>query len=285
MKNNKTDEIKMPLVSVIISVFNEEKYIRESISCILNQTYKNLEIIIIDDYCTDNSITILNEFMDPRIILYKKTNEQRFLATSRNIGINLAKGEYIILHDADETCSNDRIEKQLNKAIELNGNVVVGCCVNKIYPDGNIIKMNLPTKHEEIIKGFTRIRNRVTIVSGTILASRSIFEQFKYNESLKFMQDWDHMLRIYESGVVQFSNISEYLYNYYQRPKNVGLNPDWPDYNILIRFNQKRRKYGKTEFKNIIELKNHLQKNTIDRIFWGIFRAILAINIKLKNKI
>jgi glycosyltransferase involved in cell wall biosynthesis len=272
---------RKPLVSVIISVFNEENYIRESILSIVNQSYTNLEIIIIDDYCTDNSISIINEFIDPRIILYQKTNEPRYLASSRNIGINLAKGEYIILHDADDTSEEDRIEKQLNKAMSLNCEVVIGCYVNKIYSNGFNSKMVLPIKHEDIIKGFTRIRNRATIVSGTILASSSIFKHFKYNEYLKYGQDWDHMLRMYESKRIRFHNIPEYLYNYYQRPKHVMVKPDWPYYNILIRINQKNRIKGKEELKTLEDLKKYL-KNPFSFIYWGLFLKLIQLNLYLK---
>jgi glycosyltransferase involved in cell wall biosynthesis len=282
MDSNLSYDKRKPLVSVIISVFNEENYIRESILSIVNQSYTNLEIIIIDDYCTDNSISIINEFIDPRIILYQKTNEPRYLASSRNIGINLAKGEYIILHDADDTSEKDRIEKQLNKAMSLNCEVVIGCYVNKIYSNGFNSKMVLPIKHEDIIKGFTRIRNRATIVSGTILASSSIFKHFKYNEYLKYGQDWDHMLRMYESMRIFFYNYPEFLYNYYQRPKNVIKNPDWVKYNILIRINQKRRLAGKDDLKSLEDLNNFL-RSPLKFIFWGSLLIILKINLYLKS--
>ena len=271
------------LVSVIISVFMKEEYILESVQSILNQTYKNFEIIVIDDYSTDDSISIVENIKDSRIKIFRKTIEPRFLASSRNIGIELARGDYILLHDADDTCSPDRIEKQLSKAIALNCEAVVGCFVNKIYPNGLISKMVLPTKHEDIIKGFTRIRNRATIVSGTILASSSIFEQFKYNEYLKYAQDWDHLLRVYESNRIIFQNIPEYLYNYYQRPKNVIKKPDWLYFNIIIRINQKRRIKGNEELKCLEDLKKYL-RNPIRFLIWGSFLIILKLNLYLNFK-
>ena len=276
-------EERTPLVSVIVSVFNEENYIRESICSIINQTYNHLEIIIIDDYCTDNSISIVKEFNDPRILLYKKVNEPRYLASSRNIGINLAKGEYILLHDADDTCATDRVEKQLNQAILMNCEAVIGCFVNKIYPDSSISKMVLPVNHEDIIKGFTRIRDRATIVSGTILANSSIFKKIKYNEYLKFAQDWDHMLRIFESNRIRFHNVPEFLYDYYQRPKNVIKKPDWPYYNILIRINQKRRTRGKEQLTNLEDLKKYL-RNPSSFIFWGLLLKLIQLNLYIKNR-
>ena len=110
--------MKKPLVTVIMSVYNEEQFVQDAIQSILDQTYANFELIIIDDYSTDKSLEICKSFKDSRIRIYSKTNEQRHLAASRNIAIEIAKGEYIINQDADDWSESTRIEKQLLKALE-----------------------------------------------------------------------------------------------------------------------------------------------------------------------
>ena len=84
-------EMTNPLVSVIMSVFNEERYVRAAIESILEQTYQNFELIIVDDYSTDRSLEICASIEDPRVRIYSKTDEPRRLAASRNIAIRMAQ--------------------------------------------------------------------------------------------------------------------------------------------------------------------------------------------------
>ena len=78
-----------------MSFYNEEKYIENSIRSILQQSYHNFELILINDYSTDFSLKLCQSFTDDRIIIYSKTNEPKGLGVSRNLGIKLSKGEYM----------------------------------------------------------------------------------------------------------------------------------------------------------------------------------------------
>lgn len=195
----------MLLVSVIMPVFNEEQYVRSAIESILKQTHQNLELNIIDDYSTDRSVEICRSFKDPRIQIYCKTNEPKNPASSRNIGIEMSRGKYIMLQDADDLSEPTRLEKQLAKALENPGRRVVGCSFRRII-NGHQRLITMPETHEEIIRGFERFHNRTTIVSGTILAPRSIFQEIPYHSHIDNMEDWDQVLRMYESGKVEFYN-------------------------------------------------------------------------------
>lgn len=101
---------KQKLVTQILCYYNEEKYLRESIVSILNQSYSNLELILIDDGSTDKSRSIAEEFCDERIV-YVFNKENHGLAWCRNQGLALAKGEYIGFVDADDIAKEDKIEK------------------------------------------------------------------------------------------------------------------------------------------------------------------------------
>ncbi|MGI9461164.1 MAG: glycosyltransferase family 2 protein, partial [Alphaproteobacteria bacterium] len=101
-----------PLVSVIMPVFNGEKYIAQAIDSILQQTYKKLELIIIDDASTDNTNDIINTIKDKRI-KYIKNNKNSKEWYSRNVGLAKAKGDYIAWQDADDMADKKRIDKQL----------------------------------------------------------------------------------------------------------------------------------------------------------------------------
>ncbi len=100
-------------VSVIMPNCNKGKYIKETIECVLNQTYKNIELLIIDDNSNDNSLEIINSIKDERIRLFHNENNEG-AAYCRNLAIANAAGEYIAFLDSDDLWAKDKIEKQLN---------------------------------------------------------------------------------------------------------------------------------------------------------------------------
>ena len=100
------------LVSVIIPVFNAEKYVAEAIESVLSQTYKNMELICINDKSTDNSLAILESFGNKIIIINNKDNCGT--AESRNKGIRLAQGEFLAFIDNDDIWESNKLEVQMN---------------------------------------------------------------------------------------------------------------------------------------------------------------------------
>lgn len=101
------------LISIVMPSYNTGKFIVETIESVLNQTYNNWELIIIDDCSNDNTNVILKEYKDSRIKVYKNT-ENSGAAFSRNKGIMLAKGEWIAFLDSDDLWAKTKLEKQLN---------------------------------------------------------------------------------------------------------------------------------------------------------------------------
>lgn len=106
-------------ISIITPVFNDEGFIEQTIECVLNQTYSNFELIIIDDCSPDNSMDIVQTFKDERIrIIHNQKNEGA--AYSRNVGIAAATGDYIAFLDGDDLWEPDKLEKQLSFMLEHN---------------------------------------------------------------------------------------------------------------------------------------------------------------------
>lgn len=106
------------LVSIIMPSYNTGKYISESIHSVLNQTYKNWELIIIDDCSTDNTVSVVNSFMDKRIRFFQnKTNSGA--AVSRNVALTLSKGRWIAFLDSDDLWVPEKLEHQI-KFMEQN---------------------------------------------------------------------------------------------------------------------------------------------------------------------
>ena len=112
-------EEKQPLVSIIIPVYQVEKYIGNTIKSVLRQTYKNIEIILVDDGSTDESITnALAEVEREHFTEYKLVRqENKGLGEARNTGVDYANGEWIVFLDSDDTIQKDAIEKLLKNAI------------------------------------------------------------------------------------------------------------------------------------------------------------------------
>lgn len=106
------------LITVIINVYNEEKFIKKCIESVINQTYKNLEILIINDGSTDNTLNICKSFNDKRIKII--TTENLGLSLSRNIGIDNSRGEYLYFIDADDFIEPDTIEYLYNLCKKYN---------------------------------------------------------------------------------------------------------------------------------------------------------------------
>ena len=277
------ESVEPPLVSVVMSVLNEERYVRSAIESILNQTYERLELIVIDDYSTDRSVDICRSIRDPRIRIHVKTTEPKRLAASRNIGVRMARGEYVALQDADDVSEPTRIESQLAKAEQSPDRRVVGTGISRV--EGNRVRTILPPeRHEDIIKGFQRSYNRTTIVSGTILASRKIFQDYPYRVRFRYMQDWDHMLRLYEGGRVEFCNCQQPLYTYVIRAKSSIFREEWLDYNIYVRNSQHRRKRGLDEFPTLEAFLADLAGHPLERSKWIGLRALISMKKRLSMK-
>lgn len=120
MSDNSADK---PKISVIIPVFNCEKFLGRCLSSIVNQTFKDLEIIVINDGSTDNSKNIIESFDDNRIKYYYQNNSG--ISATRNKGMKLANGEYISFIDSDDWLDNNYFEKMYSTAIKYNADIAV----------------------------------------------------------------------------------------------------------------------------------------------------------------
>ena len=268
-----------PLVSVVIPFYNEEKYIAKSVKSILRQTYKNLEILAVDDGSTDRSREIVSGLRDERMrVISNGRNLGR--PAAKNVGIDQASGEYITFLDADDECDPRRVEKQLLLTQDGGPRTVSGTWVT-VSTNGKEIVKELPVNHADIIKGFNRTFNRVTFVAGTIMSATQLLRQFKYQVKLKYFEDWDLLLRLSESGTVTFRNVPEPLYSYYIREKSTRLEKDWYDYNLFSRNCQDRRRKHQREFVSVEDFKSYLMQDRAASIYY----STLELMIRTRRKI
>ena len=188
-----------PLISVIVPCYNVEKYVKKAISSIINQTYENLEIIIIDDGSEDNTLNILKGFKqtDSRIRLIIQENLGQ--SAARNRGLDIAKGEYIAFVDSDDFIQPDMIYVLYSLIKKFN--VEVSSCLHKIYTKEKDSKKYFPLMFEqkhtkkmydndnimlEFLKGKEFSRGPVTKLYKATLLDNIRFEEGRLHEDNYF---------------------------------------------------------------------------------------------------
>ena len=122
------------LVSVIIPMYNAERYIAETIESVLNQTWKNIELIIVDDGSSDNSLMIAQKYVSDNVFVYTQANQGAPIA--RNLGFSYSHGDYIQYLDADDLLSPEKIEKQINALRLTNVGTSIATCTFYQYIKG-----------------------------------------------------------------------------------------------------------------------------------------------------
>ena len=139
-----------PKVSVVMSVYNGERYLREAVESILNQTFIDFEFVIIDDGSTDDTLGILERYTDPRIRLVKN-GRNIGLTESLNRGIRLARGKYVARQDADDISLPERLSSQLLFLDKHRGIGLVGTSFDIIDSSGRLCEqVILPTDNETL---------------------------------------------------------------------------------------------------------------------------------------
>lgn len=194
-------------ISVVIPTFNREKTIIKSINSVLNQTYKNIEVIVVDDYSTDNTEKEIKKIKDKRL-KYFKLPENKGASYARNYGIEKSSGKYISFQDSDDTFRKDKLEKQLENLIK--NNTDLDFCKLKIHETksdwflptkGQMYNLNRKKYIDELCKGNF-------ISTQAILIKKEILNNIKFDITLPRFQDYDLMLRIVPICKTSYTNIT-----------------------------------------------------------------------------
>lgn len=206
------------LVSVLIPVYNVEKYVELAIRSIMNQTYNNLEIIIVDDGSNDNTYEILKKLagQDSRIRLFKNPENMKIVNTL-NFALSIANGKYIARMDGDDISEIHRIE---NKVKFLEGHPefdLVGSSMVSINIFGDIIGRTICYADPFIL---LKTIKYVTPVGHIWVARKSVYDKLGGYREISGVEDYDFLLRMLSSSL-KFTNIQDY-YGYYVRLGRAG---------------------------------------------------------------
>ncbi len=198
------------LVTVLMPIYNAEKYLKDAVYSILNQTHKNFELLIIDDGSSDNSVEIVNSIKDQRIKILKLKHSG--ISNALNIGIDNAKGELIFRMDADDISEINRLEVQID--FMKNNNDIDLCGTNMIIIDKNnkkIAKKIQPSNNNEIINSI--IYNSNIMHPTFCFRKKSILKIKGYRTKFIYAQDYDLLLR----GITnkfKYYNLPDFLLKY-----------------------------------------------------------------------
>ncbi|MCA4777322.1 glycosyltransferase family 2 protein [Empedobacter stercoris] len=201
---------KTPIVSVIMSVYNAEKYLEKAIKSILTQTFDNFEFIIINDASTDDSLNIIHSFLDDRIRLIEKEKNKGFkgFVENLNLGLDLAKGKYIARMDADDIAHPTRFKKQINFLEHKPHIFMVGSSMDLIDESDNYIKKLSAVKdHQSIVKRFNYDN---PMYHPALMYRRT---EIRYRDVFRGCEDFDFHLQHLSKGL-KFENIEESLIKY-----------------------------------------------------------------------
>ncbi len=206
------------MISVLLPVYNGEKYLREAIDSVLNQTFREFELIILNDGSTDNTEIIIKSYTDERIRYYKL--EHQGLPTILNFGLREAKYNVIARMDADDICDLSRLEKQL-KFLQNNPSIdLVGANVILFQEQTNQkAKINLPEYNEHIKEQLPR---KCCIAHPTIMFRKQIVTSIGGYNVKSLVEDWELYLRLIDK--ISFYNLQDYLLFLRKHNNNLSYN-------------------------------------------------------------
>lgn len=211
-------------------VYNGEKYLAETINSILNQTYKDFEFLIIDDYSNDSSVEIINSFNDERILLMKNP-ENKGQSVTMNRGLQLAKGKYIARQDQDDISNTDRLRMQID-CIENSEFSVVGSWCEKINSISELIGyIQHPQDNETIISSM--VINSPLSHSAVLMKKDDIIKVGMYSADYTIAMDWDLWIKMAKVGF-KFSNIPLYLIKLRSHDEQTNKNKKYIDEKLIM---------------------------------------------------
>ena len=212
----------MPTVSIIMPVYNTEKFLAGAVRSVLAQTYEDFELLVIDDESPGNPRKVLDEFDDPRIRYLRHPNGGP--AFTRNQGVKKSHGRYVAFLDSDDEWKPEKLERQVS-LLENRPNVgVVYSQRETIDADGQELCGFQPKLHEGFILNELYVDNFICMSS--VVVRRNIFEECGYiDETLRMSEDFDFWLRV--SCKHQFAVLNDKLVRYRCHGEQVSRNIDW----------------------------------------------------------
>jgi len=191
-----------------MGVHNGARYLPQALRSILDQTFRDLELIVVDDASTDETAAILASCGDPRLTVLRN-EENRGLTRSLNAALAASRGTYIARQDADDRSLPDRLERQTRFLEEHRDVALCGTWARMVDPEGRVVATGRPPAAPDELRQGLLEENK--IFHGTMLARRALMEELGgYREAFRYTQDYDLYLRALDGH--RLANVPEELY-------------------------------------------------------------------------
>lgn len=259
----------MSFFSIVTPLYNKEIYVLSTVKSVLNQSFKDFEFIIVDDGSTDNSVKIVSEIKDSRIILIKQKNQGPSVA--RNRGIETATGKYIALLDSDDIWYKNHL-LELKSLIHSFPKAGLFCNNYEVKLSNDLISkakfnFNYGSEHLIIPDFFdANIINFIPSSSSSGFLKKSFLELGGYNTNLKSGQDIDLWIKYALKHEIAFNPKITMLYNHFDDSSLSKSNHNEDRYNYISFYNEEEKQYP--------SLKKYLDVN----------RYALALRCKINNE-
>ena len=234
------------MVSVIIPSYNREKTIERAVMSVLNQTYKDLELIVVDDCSKDNTVEVLKSIKDDRLKIIR-LEKNSGACVARNVGIENAQGDYIAFQDSDDEWLLDKLEKQM-AIFEKEKVDLVFCAFNRFGLGEDLTYPELP---EGIVERKVLLEDS-RISTQTLIGKKECFENVKFDPEMPRLQDYDITIRLSKKYSIYFVN--EPLVNMYVQNDSISKNNDKlikAESMILSKYKDDVEKYEDFKYHNV----------------------------------
>lgn len=270
------------LFSVIIPLYNKQDYITRTINSVLNQTYKNFEIIVVDDGSTDKSLSVVKTIKDKRIKVFSQKNLG--VSNARNKGIKQSKGNYIAFLDADDEFLPKYLETIVKLITKYPGNSFFGTAFKKIFNNNKKDICTFGSKKDFIIKDFISAladNEKFFVHISSVVIKKEVFNEigYFYSHSLKFLlgativEDFDLFIRIaYKYPLVYSNNIGCIYY----------LNTD---FNLIRGYGLKKLDctFYEDTISKLLKKADNNRKNKLKKVLY-LLRITIITQCILRNK-
>lgn len=261
-----------PLISIVMPAYNAEKFIRESINSVLMQTYKNWQLIIVDDGSADSTTKIVNSFKDSRIILIKQNHLG--VSVARNQGIKISQGEWVAFLDSDDIWHKNKLKRQVKNINNYN------FLFSRAWFIKNKNKLGLTRNLDKIPKkryaALAELIKSNFINLGSVLFKKDIINQY-FDTELSIGEDYDLWLRILSNPNVRIMADNMPLLGYRVHSESTMSNTDKLEYSLaFILHNFSKNQKG--------EIKELSEKKASDH-FIGFYDNKIKNKISLSDKI
>lgn len=199
------------LVSIIVPIYNMEKFLRKCIESIVMQTYKNLEILLIDDGSTDSSVQICDEWKirDNRVIVVHKSNGG--LSDARNVGLDIAKGTFYAFIDSDDYITSDMIEIMLN-SVKNNSCDIAVCNMIRVLENGISAPFYCPVDKETLLPGMERYQTLCQPSVCNKLFRAELFENIRFPKAKYYEDTFIYHELVYRANSIVLTGSNSYWY-------------------------------------------------------------------------